>query len=255
MKKKVLLLCLLTGLMLGGCGTKNSQETSSATEDDSHIIYVETSAAPSHQNILVEKPKNQTVSAPAESISFEQACALLDSCGKKDFYLPEGLKSYQKYYFGTVDYRGGTYYSIYPYLDVEGKRLYAGTNCLVSVDGTYVLAQNWMGGYERVEQKTAGTDKPVQEMYPEAKVSPNEALAVLAKKEKALGLEYSIEQYVFETDEKLVEAGGALCYCFTPKLEYTDHMDWLKVYYVTADGSETVLSSVTGSPTEFVELK
>ena len=118
-----------------------------------------------------------------------------------------------------------------------------------------MLAQNWMGGYENIELNSADKDKDIQKMYPDAKITPNEALAVLAQKEMALGLKRPIEDYVFETDEKLIEANAIPCYCFTPKLEYTDHIDLLKVYYVTADGSNTIFASVTGSPAEFTELK
>ena len=255
MKKKIMLACLLTSLLLCGCGAKSDKQPS-VNEDSNHVILVsDNDYVTSMGDKVVEKPKDQKVSAPADSISFEQACTLLDGCEKKDFYLPESLKNYQKYYFGTVEYNGSQYYSIYPYIEANGKHIYAGTNCLVAVSGEYVLAQNWMGGYENIELNSADKDKDIQKMYPDAKITPNKALAVLAQKEKALGLKRPIEDYVFETDEKLIEANGIPCYCFTPKLEYTDHIDLLKVYYVTADGSNTIFASVTGAPAEFTELK
>lgn len=258
MRKKLLpVICLLACLSFCGCSNAKSNNTSggSSAGQDSNVIYINDVSQASMGNKTVQKPKDQPVSAPDGSITFEEACQRLDTCGKKDFYLPESMSAYRKYYFGTVDYQGELYYSIYPYYESNGKRLYAGTNCLVSLNGEVVRAQNWMGGYDLIDQNTAADDKDIKAMYPDAKITPNEALSVLAQKEKALGLERSIEDYVFETDERLIEVSGIPCYCFTPKLEYTDHIDLLKVYYVTSDGTNTILSAVTGSPTEFVELK
>ena len=258
MRKKLLAaVCVLACLSLVGCNNGKTGSTSSGSSPDqsSNTIYITDTSLPPMGDKVVEKPKETAVSAPEGSISFEQACAVLDTCGKQNFYLPESMNTYQKYYFATVDYQGEQYYSIYPYIEANGKRLYAGTNCLVSLNGEVVRAQNWMGSYDVIEQNTAEHDKDIQTMYPDAKMTPNQALTALAEKEKALGLSRPIGDYVFETDEKLIEVSGVPCYCFTPKLEYTDHIDLLKVYYVTSDGTNTVLSAVTGSPGEFVELK
>ncbi len=253
MKGKIVLsVLLLTVLALGGCGQR---KTSQPSADDEHIIYVSEVSQTSMGNKVIEKPVSPQISVPEGSISLKDACKLLDTCTKHAFYLAESMSSYQKYCFGIVDYQGSSYYSIYPYLETAGKRVYVGTNCLVALDGSAVMAANWMGSYDTVQTNTAGSDKDIRKMYPDAKITPNEAFSVLAQKESVLGLERPLADYVFEIDEKLIEAGSVPCYCITPKLEYTDHIDLLKVYYITADGKGSVLSTVKGSPTEYSELK
>lgn len=256
MKKKLVMMSLLLSLALCGCAKQDQSKPENSGNSDSSVdIIVPESSDVSMGDKLISRPESVEPSAPEGSIRLEEAEKMLDGYTMGSFYLTEPMSTYQKYYFGTVNYRGAAYYSFYPYLLIDGKRVLVGTNCLVSCNGKAVLAQNWMGGYDPAEKKTEGMDESYQKQYPDAKISPNEALAVLVKKSKVLSLEKDISDYVFELDESLKEAGSALCYCITPKLEYTDHITLVKSYFVTADGSNTVLVTEEGAPDEYRELK
>ena len=257
MKKQPFLLALLLTLCISGCAAQNSTTPSSAptSGNDSTVLPASSQAEASFGDKLVSRAQDTAPSAPENSITFEEACRLFDSCSMATFYLTEPVSNYEKYYFGTVDYQGEKYYSIYPYLTVSGKKLYVGTNCLVACDGSRILAENWMGGYELAEPNTNTLDRDYHEFYPDAKISPNQALSVLVKKEDVLGLEKPLSDYLFEIDESPVEVAGVPCYCIVPKLEYTDHTDMLKNIYVTSDGKNVLFSGVKGSPGEYEELK
>lgn len=254
MKKILFITLLCCTLAVCGCAKKDSQNKP-ATPDDSNVIYISDTSEKPMKNKLVERGDSPEVSAPDGSISFEQACKLVDSCSIENFYLCQSLKDYQKYYFGTIEYKGEKYYSIYPCLEIKGKKIFMGTNCLVSCTGSFVLTQNWMGGYETVDQNTAVLDKDWKTRCPDAKVSPNEAITALVDKEKLLGLEHDISAYTFETDLNLKEINGIPCYAFTPKLEYTDHLELLGVLYVSADGTGCVYKSSPDDSSEYIEIK
>lgn len=188
-------------------------------------------------NQLIERNKNSAPSAAEGSISFEDACSILDEFSGKELYLPQDTKDYKKYYFGTIDYMGDKYYSVYPYIEVAGKKIFMGTNCLVSCDGQTVLKKSLTGDYAQVS-KSSSEDITVQEKYAEAKTAPNEAVAILAENEEKLKLDNDITKYIFEVSEKLYERNGKKCYKISPKLEYMDHIEVLQAYYVAADGSK-----------------
>lgn len=254
MKKLLFITLLCCSLALCGCAKKD-KDSKPATPDDSNVIYISDTSEKPLQYKLVEREESPEISAPDGSISFEQACSLLDSCGIENFYLCQSLKDYQKYYFGTIEYKNEMYYSIYPCLEIKGKKIFMGTNCLVSCSGSFVLAQNWMGGYEAVGQNTAALDKDWKTRCPDAKISPNEAAAALVEKEKLLGLEHDISVYTFETDPSLKDINGVPCYAFSPKLEYTDHIEILSTLYVSADGAGSVFKVSSEDALEYDEIK
>ena len=237
--KKMIVLALLCGtVFLCGCSAK--QNTSSESSIDSNVIVVSDMSQEPLGDERIKRPASPEVSAPEGSISIDQACKLLDSCGMEDLYLSESMSTYKKYYFNTVDYLGEKYYSFYPYLEAGGKTVYVGTNVLVSCNGNVVLKKNWMSDYETVTQGAAQNDRPYTERYPDAKISPNEALAVLAENEKHLGLKFGISEYIFEFNDTTSEVNGKPCYRITPKLEYIDHIELLKPVYVSV-GTEPAI--------------
>lgn len=252
MKKAIFVTLLCCALALCGCAKKEKNNTA---PDDSNVIYVSDTSQKPLQNQLIERKASSEVSAPDGSISFEQACKMADTCGIEPFYIAQSMKDYKKYYFGTITYKGEQYYSIYPYLDINGKQIFLGTNVLVSCSGNAVLAQNWMGGYEAVDQNTADLDKDWNTRCPDASISPNEALKQLVEKESSLGLKHSISTYTFEVDPTLAEIDGLPCYVYTPKLEYTDHIELFSRFYVSADGQGHIFTVSPDDAAEHIEIK
>ncbi len=251
---KKLIVIFLAALTAAMCGCSQRNNTTSESSDGDIIVVSDTSVKPLGDD-RIKREHSPEVSAPSGSVSIEQACRLLDSCSMEQFYLSESMSKYKKYYFNTVDFNGEKYYSFYPYLEINGKKIYVGTNVIADCTGNFVLAKNWMGGYETVNTSTAINDRDYTERYPDAKISPNEALAVLTEKEKLLGLDSDISEYIFETDETLSEINGVPCYRITPKVEYLDHIELLSPYYVLADKSSSVMVGVKGKQGEYKELK
>ena len=157
----------------------------------------------------------------------------------KETYLPESMKNYKKMYFGTIDYMSEKYYSVYPYIEAANKKIFVGTNCLVSCDGSLALKKTWIGDYSELTE-SADNDKSLDELYPGAKVTPNDILKVMAEKEKSLSLEYDITKYIFEISSQLVDIEGKKCYKIMPKLEYMDSVTILQSFYGTIDGSNEI---------------
>lgn len=227
------LTAMLLVLSLGLCGCSqnnnsnndNNQNQSSVTEDESKVF--------------IERKDAGEPSAPEESISFEKACEILDKCSMKETYLPQSMKDYKKLYFGTIDYMSEKYYSVYPYIEAANKKIFVGTNCLVSCDGSLVLKKTWIGDYSELTE-SADNDKSLDELYPGAKVTPNDILKVMAENEKSLSLEYDMTKYVFEVGSQLVDIEGKKCYKIMPKLEYMDSVTILQSFYGTIDGSNEI---------------
>ena len=252
--KKAIIISLLC-MMLAVCGCAKRENKTEEKSKDSNVIYVSDTSVKPVDNVLIEKKTSPAMETPDGSISFEKACELLDTCSIENVYTGQSLKDYKKYYFGTVDYKGGKYYSIYPYIEYNGGKVFVGTNCLVSCSGNTVLAKNWMGGYEPVDQNTASLDKDWKTRCLDAEISPNEALLKVVDKQKALGLDRDISAYVFETNLSLSDINGVPCYLFTPKLEYTDHQDMLGNIYVSADGKGIVFRNSKETMGEYEEVK
>ena len=148
--KKIGVAVMAALLMAAVCGCEEGEPPLSTVSDTS-VSQAETS--------VISKNKTDTVSVPSESIPFEEACAILDTCGAKETGLPQSMKDFQKYYFGTVQYYGKAYYSIYPYVESNDQKIFVGTNLLVSCsDGGLVLKKSWLGVYEEVPTGTAAED-------------------------------------------------------------------------------------------------
>lgn len=238
--KKTAALFLAAGLMitaLCGCAKQEEKEYSEGVQisaDESGITFFVSEASEIDQTARIDIKDGGKVSAPENSVSFEEACKLLDSCSMEALYLPQKASDFEKMYFATVDYEGGKYYSVYNCVSVNGKKIPVGTNCLISYSGDKVLKKDWMGGYSVVDTNTADQDQTFDKMYPDATIKPTEAIAVLAANEDKLGLDDSITKKVFEFDKKLFEVEGIPCYKITPKTEYTKSIELKTAYYVSA---------------------
>lgn len=249
MKKRIVLLILAVSLILCGCSQNNDEnsDSSSVNSDEEGLeIIVDKDSINNNDNefeegTLIERNNQQKVSSPEKSISFEEACELLDSCNMESLYLPQSAKDYQKYYFGTVKYQNTDFYSIYLYVPNGKNKIYVGTNYIVSCDGKNVMKKTWTADYYNVETKTASADPSIEELYKGAKITPNEALKILCDKDGVqlkLGEDTSV--YTFEVSTKLADIDSFECYKITPKLEYTNNLELLEAFYVNTDGSGEV---------------
>lgn len=263
MKKSLITVSALAlSLFLTACspGSAENSVTSSSAQwyetSDGTVVYND-NASKTDEGSLIERNGNKNeVSSPENSISIEKATSMLDTCAAEDLYLPQSVKNYEKYYSFTVNYGDALYYSFDFYVEKDGKRVFAGTNCLVACDGTQILKEDWMGGYVPVKQNKASSDKSVSEMYGNVKITPNEALLTLASfSEKELGLEYSFLTYTFETDTEISTVKGIKCYKITPKLYYTNSVKMLSPYYVSVDGKNRVFTSDGKDNSQYIEIK
>ena len=236
-------LCILISAVcmtaLGGCDEKLPSPVDDIDESSFRIDYSPQISDNIDQVSIINRNQNKTVSAPEESISFKEACEMLDKMSMKETYLPQSMKDYKKLYFGTIDYVSEKYYSVYPYIEAANKKIFVGTNCLVSCDGSDILKKTWIGDYAEVTS-SADTDKSLEELYPGAKVTPNEILTVLAEHEKSLSLEHDISKYIFEVADKLVDIDGKKCYKIMPKIEFMDGIRICQSFYGTVDGSNEI---------------
>ncbi len=246
MKKGIALLLLAALVSLCGCAANEKTESSvyegvEISADENGLTYIlRSDVSEMSQGSRLEIKEKSDVSAPEDSISFQEACDLIDSCNMDMLYLPQKASDYEKLYFATVDEGGDPYYSIYNCIVVGNKKILVGTNCLVSCNGQNVYKKSWVGAFEEVTLHSSGADQTVKERYPDARITPNEALKVLAENEEGLRLEDDITQYVFEFDEKLVTAESIPCYKITPKIEYTNSVELKTAYYVSAYGTGEV---------------
>ena len=247
LKKRIALLALAMAMVLCGCSQSsgNSSGETTANSEDGIEIVVDPDTANNDQDqgegSLIERKKQQEVSAPEKSISFEEACELLDSCDMESLYLPQPAKDYKKEYFGTVKHDHMDFYSIYLYIENGKEKIYVGTNYIVSCDGKYVMKKTWTAEYYNVETKTASADLAPEELYQGAKIMPNDALKILCDKDGTklkLGEDTSI--YTFEVSTKVVDVDSFECYKITPKLDFTNNLEILEPFYVNIDGTGEV---------------
>ena len=240
------LTALLLVFSLGLCGCSQNDNSSDDNKQN-------TASSTEESKVFIERKDAGEPSAPEESISFKEACEMLDKMSMKETYLPQSMKDYKKLYFGTIDYVSEKYYSVYPYIEAANKKIFVGTNCLVSCDGSDILKKTWIGDYAEVTS-SADTDKSLEELYPGAKVTPNEILTVLAEHEKSLSLEHDISKYIFEVADKLVDIDGKKCYKIMPKIEFMDGIRICQSFYGTVDGSNEIWQADISQNGEYKKL-
>lgn len=236
------------------CGCNETQENSTVTDDNtvSRQTVAERSEEPVQESVI-NRNQSKEVVTPNGSITYQEACSIVDQCGMRELELPQSAKDYQKYYFDTVSYYGDLYYSIYLYVEKDKKKVFVGNNILVSCDGKLVLKKDWLGHYEKVSQNGADSDPTLEELYPSAKTTPVEAAKALA--DKNLGLEYGLSQCVFEFAEETTDIQSINCFVVTPKVELTDSTKYLKKIYINTDGSGQVFQADPNEKGEYIELQ
>lgn len=223
---------------------------------DGTLIYNDNPSKIDEGSIIKRNGDSVEVSAPENSISLDKAEEMLDGCAFEDLYLFQSVKDYKKYYFGTVSYADSMYYSFDFYIEKDGKRVFAGTNCLVACDGTEILKKDWAGDYVTVQLNKATSEKSPSELYKSAKVMPNDALLTLTKfSNSQLGLEYELLTYTFEGETEIQTLKSIKCYKFTPKLNYTNSVKMLSPYYITVDGTNRVFTVDKENDGEYIEIK
>lgn len=264
MKKLLFISILSCFVLMYGCTQNENNPT--ASEDlpgvsvyqtsDGTIVY-ENSKLTIIEGSLIERDINpKEVSSPSDSITFEKAAALLNSCNFEDLYLPQSTKDYEKYYFDTVTYNNELFYSVDLYLNSDNKKIFVGTNCLVACDGSKVLKKTWSSDYISVELNSSSSDKVIDEIYPNVKITPNDALIAFSSfGEKKLGLENDFSSYTFEIDTKIYDIKSIKCYQLTPKLYYNNQTKMLPSYYITVDGSNRVFINDKENIGSYIEIK
>lgn len=253
MKKKIIIgLLLLALLTFSSCKQSDKDlETQSETVSGNYRVTSDGIYVTRDENILQSSAEdgellghtgdNIEVSAPEGSISISQAVEILESCAFEKFYLPQKVSTYETYYYKTVEINEEMYYMLGLYTTQKGTRLYLGTNVFVSCDGRSVMKQTWMGGYAPVEIGSGKNDKSFEELYPEAKITPEQALFVLAEKgSSALELTQDVTQYTFEIDSWLSQEQNMDCYRIVPKLTYEHSTKLFEPIYVSVDGKNRV---------------
>ena len=89
--------------------------------------------------------------------------------------------------------------------------------------------------------------------FPDAKISPSEALKALA--DKNLQLEYNLSQYVFEFLDEAKDIQSINCYVVTPKIELADSINLVQRLYISTDGTNRVFKNAPNEKGEYIELK
>ncbi len=259
MKKKLIIISLMTALMLSaGCTPNYQTDEKDApkinSEDSGKAIIVTPSDTEPLGDIRIERKEASDLTVPEGYISLDDAVELLYKCNREYMYLPENANTYKAYCTGIADYENSDYYSIYLYLDAGDERITVGTAYLVSCDGKTVRKKTWTGEFTSLKLDGSASDKDLSVRFPDAKITPNEALKMIAERKPLLKLEFPLADYVFEMNENLYEADGAMCYNFTPKIEYTDHINLLGGFFVNIDGS-AVYYSLPDTDGHYIEVK
>lgn len=259
MKTKLIIISLLSALILSaGCtpNYKSEEKTDqkSGSEASGNVIIVHPSDPVSNDNIRIKRKEVSDIPVPEEGISFDEAVDILYTCSREEMYLPENANTYKAYCTGIVNHNNNDYYSVYLYTDTGTEKITVGTPYLVSCNGKTVRKKTWTGEYTKLKKGGSESDKPLSERFPGAKITPNEALKMIAEKKDSLKLDEPVSEYIFEMNEKLYEANGLMCYNFTPKLEYTDHTNFLGGFFVSIDGL-AVFYSLPDSDGRYIEVK
>ncbi len=258
--KKRLLALLFAGIMclMCGCSDDDSGSSGNAPEfggvdvsmyenEDGNVVYHynldgETPGGESSVDTLVHRAEEKKVEAADGGISLQKAEEILDSCSSYRVYLPGKIKNFKKRFNDIIQFNDKDYYSISFYVEKNSVRMYVGSDVIVACDGSEVYRQDAAGSYRPLEPGTAGNDKETAAMYPDAKITPEDALFTLYKYDRGkIGLDENMLDYTFEVREELSVMNNIQCYQITPKLTYASSVKLCPLIYVAADGSERVL--------------
>lgn len=263
--KKIIIFVSLLAMALTLCACSQSEDESSLSvssensfykTSDGTLVYNDNASKIDEGSLITRNGDSVEVSAPENSISLDKAETMLDGCAFEDLYLFQSVKDYKKYYSGTVTEGNSMYYSFDFYIEKDGKRVFAGTSCLVACDGTGIMKKDWTGNYVTVQLNKSESEKSPSELYKSAKVLPNDALITLTEfSDSQLGLDYELSAYTFECETEINTVKSIKCYKFTPKLNYTNSVKMLSPYYITVDGTNRVFTADKENSGEYVEIK
>lgn len=266
--KKVLLALMLTGVMCSfcACGNETSQDddipadtnvdVSVYENDKGNIVYHynldgETDKEESADDTVVHRQEDKKVEAADGGISLEKAEELLDSCSSYRLYIPGKISDFKKRFNDIIKVNDKDYYSISLYCEKNSVKMYVGSDIIVACDGKKVYRLDIAGSYQEMEINGAKNDKSVCDMYPGAKISPQEALfTIYSYDRKKLGLKESMIDHTFEVSDTIAVKNSIECYQITPKLRYSSSVKLCNPIYVAADGSGRVLA-INQSKTDY----
>ena len=256
MKRKIFI-TLLAGCMCLLCACSSPAEESSAgghtepsifEDSDGNIVYNynfdEDGVPPADKGDLKKRATEAPAFAVAKNgISREEAEKILDESSSYRMYLPGKTADFKKFYNQTLKYEEKDYYSFSFYAEKNSVRMFVGTDVLVACDGSEVLRLDAANSYQQVEMNSAQDDKDAKQMYPDAKISAQDALfSLLDKDAEKLGLTENINDYTFEADDELVAKKSVNCYQFIPKLRYESSVQLGSAIYVASDDSGRIFA-------------
>ncbi len=260
MKKTMLALLIAISLCgLCGCGGSNSDDSSedpvnmgsidmSVYENkDGNIVYHynldgETPAEEYSEDTVKHREDDKKIESVTGGISLEEAEKILNGCSNERLYIPCKISELKKRFNDIVQFNDKDHYSVSLYYEKNSIRMYVGCDLLISCDGKEVYKQDATGSYQELELNSADKDKTTSEMYPNAKLSPEDALFTLNNFDrKILGLTEAMKDHTFEITDELITKNSIECYQITPKLICTRSVKYCSSIYVAADGSNRVL--------------
>ena len=260
MKRMIALLCL-SALLLCACSNKGGNDSSAGTESSTPAVEYKASTpdAATEKGAKLRRPeKEPQVSAPEGSIDFSEACKIIDKTDKESLKLVQSASEYKKYYNETVKYLDTDWYSVYLCLEDNENRIFTGSNILVSCDGKRICRKTITSDYRELtgDRKSANDDKPYTELFPDAKLSPNDALLLVAKKDiKSLGLSGRLSDYLFNVSDEVTEFDSTVCYQITPVAEYEGSQERFSSIYVNIDGSGRMYLESAGTAEKYIPLE
>lgn len=207
----LLILCGLALLSLSACSADTSPTSSTASDSS-----VSTSVISVDSTIPERFLKEIEVSAPKDSISFEEAVTQLQRCLSTDLSLPDTPSSYQAFYAGTTVINDTACYRIDLYYQNEnGTPIFVGVPYAVSCDGKNVFAKALLGDYLAVQPVDEDKQKSHIDIYGSIAVAPNDAIEKLCGVISEFKLSNAISDYYLYFNQELTEIMEKQCYRIT----------------------------------------
>ena len=254
MKKGLAIFSSVLLLSFCGCALGTAEDPMDNTLDANTKTYVTSDGTVVMERSTVNNPEEvsgnlvkrdtaeKKVSAPEESISYEEALKLADSCDYRKLYLPTKVSDYKKFYLGTVEYNEDTYYNIGFYVEKNSVKMFVGTDILVNCCGDEILKKDWTGSYLLMETEGGQKNNSADEDFSDVVTKPQDVLFALTKTDaRRFGLSESLFSYTYEIDSKLYDRKNIKCYKITPKIEYENGLVYSTPLYVTADGTNRII--------------
>lgn len=210
------------------------------------------SAAPveSHRDL-----HEQEVSAPENSITFEEAVTLLKSCKATELYLPDNPLCYEAFYVKTENIYETPCYFIDLFLNVNGTPIFVGVPYAVSCDGKNVFVKTITGDFYEVEISAQETLEDYIKIYPNAKFAPNDAIKSIEKlTPEQIGIENELTNYYLRFDKDLITVTDDLCYRISVTAYTNDGVQMPAFLFVSAS-SGTIYKTDPIDNSKFVTVE